>query len=115
MHKVLKDVIDTFLKSADEVDPLSYCSDEDIKLAKYNLDIIQTQVEKRIFDYGIELTEDIIDTDNKMIIRMFILSKGTTEHFIMIASDGQILMMDDEMPNILLGAICNLISDIVSS
>ena len=38
-----------------------------------------------------------------------------TEHFIMIASDGQILMMDDEMPNILLGGMCNLISDIVSS
>ena len=46
---------------------------------------------------------------------MFVLSKGMTEQFIMIDSDGQIVLYNEDIPSELLGGIGNIINRIISS
>ena len=95
MDYQLKKVIDGFFKSADSVDPLDYKDQDELK-----------RETKRL---------DIIDTDLRLIVRMFVLSKGMTEQFIMIDSDGQIVLYNEDIPSELLGGIGNIINRIISS
>ena len=115
MDYQLKKVIDGFFKSADSVDPLDYKDQDELKRETKRLDIIEKAIDKFIFDYGIEKSEDIIDTDLRLIVRMFVLSKGMTEQFIMIDSDGQIVLYNEDIPSELLGGIGNIINRIISS
>ena len=115
MDYQLKKVIDGFFKQADSVDPLDYKDQDELKKETKRLDIIERAIDKFIFDYGIEKSEDIIDTDLRLIVRMFVLSKGMTEQFIMIDSDGQIVLYNEDIPSELLGGIGNIINRIISS
>ena len=111
----LKEVIDGFFESADDVDPLDYKDQDELKRETKRLDIIERAIDKFIFDYGIEKSEDIIDTEARLIVRMFLLSKGMTEQFIMIDSDGQIVLYNEDIPSNLLGGIGNIINRLVGS
>jgi len=111
----LKEVIDGFFESADDVDPLDYKDQDELKRETKRLDIIERAIDKFIFDYGIEKSEDIIDTEARLIVRMFLLSKGMTEQFIMIDSDGQIVLYNEDISSNLLGGIGNIINRLVGS
>ena len=115
MDYQLKKVIDGFFISADSVDPLDYKDQDELNRETKRLDIIERAIDKFIFDYGIEKSEDIIDTEKIIIVRMFVLSKGMTEEFIMINSDGQIVLYNDDIPREILGGIGNIINGIVGS
>ena len=84
MHYELKQIVERFFKSADSVDLLDYKDQSELKRETKRIDIIEKAIDKFIFDYGIEKSEDIIDTEERLIIRIFVLSKGLTEHLIMI-------------------------------
>ena len=114
MDYQLKKVIDGFFESADSVDPLDYKDQSELKRETKRLDIIERAIDKFIFDYGIEKSEDIIDTEDRLIIRMFVLSKGLTEHLIMINSNGEIVVCNDDIPSDLLDGLGNIIKRVIS-
>ena len=114
MHYELKQIVERFFKSADSVDPLDYKDQSELKRETKRLDIIERAIDKFIFDYGIEKSEDIIDTDLRLIVRMFVLSKGLTEHLIMINSNGEIVVCNDDILSDLLDGLGNIIKRVIS-
>ena len=45
---------------------------------------------------------------------MFVLSKGLTEHLIMINSNGEIVVCNDDIPSDLLDGLGNIIKRVIS-
>ena len=114
-----KEDADTLKKYVDDVDgsegdALAYMSEEDLNNDLSCLDILEEWLGDGISDYSLDTTHDLLDEDNKQMIRVFWFSKGMTDTFICLNGRGEFTAWDEDISYRLLGEVCLLIDDLRS-
>ena len=111
-HKDAEDLQKEWDLRPDAEDAGKYISSELIDLQVQALDAYQQALESNIADYSLDRYEDLLDTEERELVRMAWFSKGVNDYCICYTSTGLIASFEDVFPPLLLVDIANVFSTI---
>ena len=114
MEREIKDWLKIFLNDQDEkANPEDYLSKEEIEERKRVLDAYQFALKHEITNYELELTDDLLDTDESDLIRIFLFNRGMEDFAVLIRPCGLVAALSPNLPNELLADVMETIADVL--
>ena len=107
----IRKIIENFVYGDfEEIEPLDYLTQEEIKKQNEFLDSFGLAFEIEISDYAIDGEWDIFDLEEYELRRIFLFTKGIQEHMVIMSPDGQIPVVNTEIDTQLLLQVSNTIN-----
>ena len=114
MRKQEADAIkEEFLGDVDHADALELMSEEELEDSLSILNLIENWLGASINDYSLDVSHDLLDLEEKRIVRIIWFSKGLEDSFISVTPSATIAMLDPEIPMLLLAQVAQSIHDLM--
>ena len=99
----------------DQADALDFMSPELLKESEQILDFLEQYLGSEITDYCLDLSHDLLDTEQGDLVRTLWFSRGMEDTFLCLTPGGWIQAMDPEMPMGLLANVANALEQLEES
>ena len=114
MRKQEADAIkEEFLGDVDHADALELMSEEELEDSLAILNLIENWLGASIHDYSLDVSHDLLDTEEERLIRTIWFSKGLEDSFVSVTPSGTIAALDPDIPMLLLAQVAQSIHDLL--
>jgi len=74
------------------------------------LDLIEYVLEQEFPQYSLDTTQDLVDTEENVLVRVFWFSRGMSDHFLCVNGNGILAAYNEDIPAKMLGTSIKLIT-----
>ena len=114
MRKQEADAIkEEFIGDLDHKDALRLMSEEELEDSLSILNLIEHWLGASINDYSLDVSHDLLDTEEERLIRTFWFSKGLEDSFVSVSPSGTIAALDADIPMLLLAQVAQSLHDLM--
>ena len=114
MRKQEADAIkEEFIEEIDYTFALELMSEEELEDSLSILDLIESWLGASIHDYSLDVSHDLLDTEEERVVRTIWFSKGLEDSFVSITPSGTIAALDPDIPMLLLAQVAQSIHDLM--
>tara|TARA_Y100000004_G_scaffold159027_1_gene185667 strand:- start:29 stop:406 length:378 start_codon:yes stop_codon:yes gene_type:complete len=114
MRKQEADAIkEEFIGDLDHKDALELMSEEELEDSLSILNLIEHWLGASINDYSLDVSHDLLDTEEERLVRTIWFSKGLEDSFVSITPSGTIAALDADIPMLLLAQVAQSLHDLM--
>ena len=114
MRKQEADAIkEEFIGDVDHADALELMSEEELEDSLAILNLIENWLGASIHDYSLDVSHDLLDTEEERLIRTIWFSKGLEDSFVSVSPSGTIAALDADIPMLLLAQVAQSLHDLM--
>ena len=91
---------------------LEYMSPQELHKQLNFLDVLEVALEHEFSSYALDGCHDLVDEEERCIVRICWFSKGMSDYFIGVSGQGAVVAYDGDIPSFLLGGCIKLINTV---